>query len=62
MQERKSSEAGSKEEADNQQRKCGADASISLGGALGFSNPGAQMFTHKEESEKEALDPYILHV
>ena len=60
MKERKSSEAGSKEEDNNQQRICGADASIALGGALGFSNPGAQMFTHKRGSEKESLDQYIL--
>ena len=52
MKERKSSEAGSKEEADNQQRICGADASIALGGALGFSNPGTQMFTPKGDQKK----------
>ena len=55
MKERKSSEAGSKKEADNQQRICGADASIALGGALGFSNPGAQMFTHKRGSRKTSV-------
>lgn len=58
MKERKSSEAGSKEEADNQQRICGADASIALGGALGFSNPGAQMFTHKRVGEHQKKSPW----
>ena len=36
-----------------------ADASIALEGVLGFSNPGAWVFTHKGGSEKEALNPCV---